>query len=225
MAATYDPEKPPPHGKFSINVDDLKYQSGGYIADITLHPGVTEKAIQAHISDKNCMAIVMTSLGAGNIPEQIIPTIKEATEKYNLPIFSVSPFVGGAVHANMYESAQRAHKAGVAFPGDQSSSTVWVKAHWLLANGLGMTSKDFILNMQRVFRGEGTASKNAEILPPGHEKRTKRNRNTYSQRILRNYTGTERYRGDKGNEYRYIKFSEGKRPVLPRPDLRVLKTV
>jgi len=95
----------------------------------------------------------------------------------------------------MYESARRAFDAGVAFPGNQSSSTAWVKAHWILANGMGMTSRDFILNMQRVFRGEGTVSPNAEIVPPPHEKTIESgNPLLFTQRCRANLAAIENHR-------------------------------
>jgi len=222
MRATYNPDKPPPNGKFVLNVDNDSAEgiANGYIADITLHPGITRSIVDALAKDKNCLGICMTSLGAGNIPEKIIPALEEATSKYNLPIFSVSPFVGGAVHANMYEAAERAHQAGVAFPGDQSSSSVWVKSHWIIANGLGMTSKDFILSMQRVFRGEGTISEEAEVVPPGHDVR-KKSRNAFWNRVLKNYTGVECYRQAKGIEPTCIRKTTAQ-PALPVADVAVL---
>lgn len=224
MAASYNPDQAPPNGKFAININDKHHKANGYIADITLHPGVTEHVLKPHIVDKNCMGIVMTSLGAGNIPENMIPVIEEATSKYNLPIFSVSPFIGGAVHADMYEAAELAYEAGASFPGDQSSSCIWVKAHWLIANGMGMTSRDLILNMQRIFRGEGSISDSAEIVPEAHNKKPTSPRNGYRKRVLRNYTAMERYRQEKGSDLKLISLpSHSKNPVLPQADLRILK--
>lgn len=204
MALTYNPDQPPPNAKFMINVNNGKHRAKGYIARIALDPGITEESIEPHIKNSNCLGIIITTLGTGNIPEEIIPSIMDAFKKYHLPIFAVSPFIGGAAGI-AYESAENASKAGVFFLGDQPGSVAWIKAHWILANGLGMDSKDFILNMQRIFIGEGTVSENAEKTPTLHKKKVKDKLDNFKTRILRNHTAIEEYRSDKGSDCRYIK--------------------
>lgn len=218
MAITYNANQPPPNAKFMLNVDKDGRKAKGYVASIILHPGVTEKSIEAHIKDPDCLGIVMTTLGAGNIPESIVPCIEKAITQHHVPIFAVSPFIGGEVIANMYESAAAASKAGVSFLRDQSSATAWVKAHWILSNGLGMDSTDFILNMQRVFRGEGIVSEKAEVLPPVHQKKATDTRDNFRKRVLRNRTALEGYRRAKGLNCRFIQPEGKKQLVLPIAD-------
>ena len=218
MAITYNAEQPPPNAKFMLNVNDGKRKADGYVARVALDPGVTEKAIEAYIKDKDCLGIVMTALGAGNIPDSLMPCIERAITKYHVPIFAVSPFIGGEVHADMYESAAAASKAGVSFLRDQSGATAWVKAHWILSNGLGMDSTDFILNMQRVFRGEGSVSESKEVLPSIHEITAEDPRDNFRKRVLRNRTAIEGYRRAKGLSCRFIHPMGKKKLALPAAD-------
>ncbi|MFH1157824.1 MAG: hypothetical protein V1721_02910 [Pseudomonadota bacterium] len=218
MALTYNPNQQPPNAKFMINVKDGKHKAKGYIARIDLDPGITEEAIEAHTRNRNCLGIVLTTLGAGNIPEQIIPCLKEAGVKHHLPIFAVSPFTGGTAGV-VYEAAENASKAGVSFLGDQSGAVAWVKAHWILANGLGMDSKDFIRNMQRIVRGEGTVSGDAEKIPAIHEQKAEDGRDNFRTRVQRNRRAIEGYRKEKGPDCRYIKPDVDQQPVLPKAEV------
>ncbi|MCK5555231.1 MAG: asparaginase, partial [Alphaproteobacteria bacterium] len=199
MASTYNPNQPPPNAKFIINVNNDKHRTNGYIVSIVTEPGITEESIQPHIRNRNCLGIILTTLGTGNIPEEVLPCLRKAAIKHHIPIFAVSPFIGGSAGI-VYESAENASKSGMSFLGDQSSSVVWIKAHWILANGLGMDSKNFILNMQRIFIGEGTVSEDAEKIPVLHKKKEEDELDNFRTRILRNHTAIEEYRADKGSE-------------------------
>ena len=215
---TYNANNSPPNAKFMINVKHGKRKTGGYIASIVLEPGITEEVIEAHTENSKCLGIILTTLGAGNIPEGILSCMKEAVIKYHLPIFAVSPFVGGATGV-VYESAENVSKAGISFLGDQSSSIAWIKAHWILANGLGMDSKNFILNMQRIFRGEGTISIEAEKIPISYKKKAKNEQDNFKTRFLHNRMDIEKYRVVKGSNCRYIKPDKNHKPALPKAEV------
>ena len=218
MALTYNPDQLPTNAKFMINVNNGKHRAKGYIARIALDPGITEESIEPHIKNSNCLGIIITTLGTGNIPEEIIPSIRDAFEKYHLPIFAVSPFIGGAAGI-AYESAENASKAGVFFLGDQPGSVAWIKAHWILANGLGMDSKDFIRNMQRIFRGEGTVFVDAEKIPVLYKKKAENEQDDFKTRVLRNRTVVEKYKEAKGSDCRYIRPDKNQKPVLPKAEV------
>jgi L-asparaginase len=85
--------------------------------------------------NKKIQGLVWTSLGAGNIPELLYPTIVLA-EKKSIPIVVVSQYPGGRLNMLAYESGRKALELGVIPAGDMTPEAAVTKLKWAL--GLAM---------------------------------------------------------------------------------------
>lgn len=108
------------------------------IISIELVPGLKPSMLRSIIRGGECHGLLLKSLGAGNVPTldeySVIPIIEEAT-KNNIPVLILTKFVGGNVHADIYEVGQAALKAGVIPTGDLTDVAAQVKFMWALAQG------------------------------------------------------------------------------------------
>ncbi|MHB1865397.1 MAG: asparaginase [Candidatus Saccharimonadales bacterium] len=101
-------------------------------------PGMDPVLLRSVIRSKKCKAILIKSLGAGNVPSEgpysLISFIEECT-KNNIPVLISTKFVGGKTIADMYEPGMKALNAGAIPTGDMTDVTAQVKLMWLLAKG------------------------------------------------------------------------------------------
>ncbi len=126
-----------PGNKF--NADDLNRHFAKGVVVLDLVPGIEPDTVFGIIRSGNCQALILRSLGAGNVPSRdglsLIPCIEEAT-KLKIPVFITTKFVGGTTHAGIYGPGHAALQAGAIESGDLTDVAVQVKVMWLLAQGV-----------------------------------------------------------------------------------------
>ncbi len=89
------------------------------------------ESLLAGEGDKKVQGLVWTSLGAGNIPELLYPTILSARKK-NIPIIVVSQYPGGRLNMSAYEAGRKALEMGVIPAGDMTPEAAVTKLKWAL---------------------------------------------------------------------------------------------
>lgn len=108
------------------------------IFTLDLAPGIDPQILRVLIRSKRCKAILMKSLGAGNVPSEgkfsLLPTIEEATAM-NIPVLISTKFVGGKTLPDLYEPGKKALEAGAIPTGDMTDVMAQVKLMWLLGQG------------------------------------------------------------------------------------------
>ncbi len=135
--------------KFSSRV--LKKKSNEEISDLTpffqfnreifaidVVPGLDPEILREIINSKRCRALLLKSLGAGNVPSEgsysLIPIIEEAINS-GVPVLISTKFAGGKTSPDIYEPGQRALRAGAIPTNDMTDVMAQVKLMWLLAKG------------------------------------------------------------------------------------------
>lgn len=107
------------------------------IASITLTPGLSP-ALYASLLDPEtgCQGIVLTTFGAGNVPDREgcdwVEFIRQATRQ-DLPVLLLGPFEGEGTDHSDYASGRAAVEAGAITVGAMSRSAAEVKFRWSLA--------------------------------------------------------------------------------------------
>ncbi len=126
------------HVEASINLDIHPHFQRG-ILSIDLVPGLEPGMIIEILKSGKCQGLLFKSLGAGNVPSEdeysLIPVIKEATEKYKIPVEISTKFVGGKTHLDIYEPGKLALDSGAIPTGDMTDVMAQVKFMWALAQG------------------------------------------------------------------------------------------
>lgn len=101
-------------------------------------PGLDPEIIRSVIATGRCRALLLKSLGAGNVPSEgqysLLPVIEEFTSK-NIPVLISTKFVGGRTIPDMYEPGKQALQAGAIPTNDMTDVAAQVKLMWLLAKG------------------------------------------------------------------------------------------
>lgn len=114
------------------------------IFTIDLTPGLNPKILSSLIKTGQCEALLLKSLGAGNVPSEdeysLLPVIEEATA-VNIPVLISTKFVGGKTIPELYEPGKKALEAGAIPTGDMTDVMAQVKLMWLLAQGLDSLEK------------------------------------------------------------------------------------
>ncbi|MCD8493960.1 MAG: asparaginase [Alphaproteobacteria bacterium] len=159
-----DPHEKAPDISGAKQLNRFQLPGESYIQTLFLQPGLSGRSIEALARDPSCLGTILNVLGAGNVPDTLTKVLNEAARHYLFPVFAVSPFPGGNANPGAYEAGSRAFEAGVTFLGDQTGTLAYVKAHWLIANGLARTAPEFSTHMQRGWVGE-TKIKTAQIPP------------------------------------------------------------
>ena len=122
--------------KFRVRDCNFHFNSGVVVFDLVpgLQPEVLFKTIESGI----CKALILRSLGAGNVPStgaySLIPCVELAT-KLKIPVIVTTKFVGGTTHAGIYQPGRAALDAGAIESADQTDVCVQAKVAWLLAQG------------------------------------------------------------------------------------------
>src|SRR3989344_4083412 len=119
----------------SIKLKVDKNFSEGILA-IELYPGIQPEMIMPSLESGLCKALLLKSLGAGNVPSEgpysLLPLIKHATKKLNIPVLVSTKFTGGKVHMDIYEPGKLALNAGAISTGDLTDVAAQVKCMWAL---------------------------------------------------------------------------------------------
>lgn len=121
----------------SIKLEIKKEFSEGVLA-IELYPGIQPEVIRPSIESGHCKALILKSLGAGNVPSEgpysLLPLISFATEEMNIPVLVSTKFTGGNTHMEIYEPGKLALEAGAIPTGDLTDVASQVKCMWALHN-------------------------------------------------------------------------------------------
>jgi len=127
----------------SIKLEIKKDFAEGVLA-IELYPGIQSEVIIPSVESGLCKALLLKSLGAGNVPSEepysLLPLIRFATEKMNIPVLVSTKFTGGNTHMEIYEPGKLALDAGAIPTGDLTDVAVQVKCMWALSTWI--KSKD-----------------------------------------------------------------------------------
>ena len=130
------------------------------VVTFELSPGLDPNILLQMISSGGVSAVVLKSLGEGNVCNEgqynLLPAVRQATNEYFTPIFITTKFVGGTVSSTFYEVGYAALKAGAIPCYDQTDVTVEVKVRWLLGNGICSKIEDFSKAMETNYVGEVT---------------------------------------------------------------------
>jgi len=116
----------------------IKPQFDSNIIVIELVPGLKPSMLRSLVRSGESHGLLLKSLGAGNVPTldeySIVPVIAEAVS-LNIPVLISTKFVGGNVHADVYEVGVAALEAGAIPTGDLTDVASQVKLMWALAQG------------------------------------------------------------------------------------------
>jgi L-asparaginase len=144
--------------KSSFEESALEPKFGKGMLVIDLGPGVEPALLESVLKTKAVSAIVMKSLGEGNVCSEgaysLLPFIRIATEQYQIPILIASKFLGGAVGRAQYAPGRAALDAGAIACHDTTDCAVEVKVRWLLGNGIASTIADLRKAMATSYAGE-----------------------------------------------------------------------
>ncbi len=140
----------------SVKLEIKKNFSEGVLA-IELYPGIQPEVIMPSIESGLCKALLLKSLGAGNVPSEepysLLTLIKYATEKINIPVLVSTKFTGGNTHMEIYEPGKMALDAGAIPTGDLTDVAAQVKCMWAL-DVWGKSKEEFKKIMREDIVGE-----------------------------------------------------------------------
>jgi L-asparaginase len=166
-----------PSAKFLLNLPPSDATDAGShsssIVFLSFQPGMHPSVLRKAVDDPATLAVVIRSLGAGNIATQgrgLLECVQYAVEEYNLPILIASSFPGGNTAFNKDESGNIAVRSGAVQVGSHTEASIVVKLHWLLANGSVEDLPGLVRYMQSSFVGEldgahAEINKTPSILP------------------------------------------------------------
>ncbi len=110
------------------------------IVGIEAKPGLLPENIRVLAQSKSCTALLIKSLGAGNVPAKkakysLIPVIEELVS-LGKPVILATKFVGGRTNPEIYLPGRAALKAGAGHAGNMTDVAAEVKLMWLLGQGI-----------------------------------------------------------------------------------------
>lgn len=109
------------------------------IASIDVKPGLEPELVRAVAQSESCAALILKSLGAGNVPSEgqysLIPVIEE-TVKSGRPVIIATKFLGGKTVPQIYETGRLAIEAGAGHASNMTDVATEVKLAWLMGQGI-----------------------------------------------------------------------------------------
>src|SRR6185369_7355334 len=125
------------HAKKRIGIP-LRNSFAKGVVVLSIIPGLESRILMAVAQNNTTQAIILNSLGAGNIPAlqgdyNLIPSILEITHTLKKPVIIASPFVGGSTHMEVYLPGILAKEAGAINAGKMTAEATVVKTRLLLA--------------------------------------------------------------------------------------------
>ena len=105
---------------------------------LTVIPGLEAELLLSIAKNKTTRAIILNSLGAGNIPAlpgkfNLIPSLLTIINDLKKPVIVASPFVGGSTNMEVYLPGLLAKETGVINAGKMTAEATVVKTRLLLA--------------------------------------------------------------------------------------------
>lgn len=115
----------------------LKNTFADGIVVLTIIPGLEAETLLELAKLRTTKAIILNSLGAGNIPAlpgkfNLIPTLLTIIHELKKPVIVASPFVGGSTNMEVYLPGLLAKEAGVINAGKMTAEATVVKTRLLL---------------------------------------------------------------------------------------------
>lgn len=134
---------------------------------LSIIPGLEAETLLALAKQQNTKALILNSLGAGNIPAlpgkfNLIPTLLTIIHELKKPVIVASPFVGGSTNMEAYLPGLLAKETGVINAGKMTAEATVVKTRLLLAQP-GFSFDKIHETLQLDFAGETATTE--EILP------------------------------------------------------------
>lgn len=109
------------------------------VVTLTADPTTDPEVYGNLVKSEKCSAVVLRSLGAGNIPTEgnhsYLPLIQIAVGS-GKPVILASPFSGGATDMTKYETGRKAAEAGAGHSSDMTPAATKIKLMWLLGQGI-----------------------------------------------------------------------------------------
>ncbi len=117
---------------------DLQNKFADGVVVLTVIPGLEAEILMSIAENKTTKAIILNSLGAGNIPAlpgkfNLIPSLLTIINDLKKPVIVASPFVGGSTNMEVYLPGLLAKEAGVINAGKMTAEATVVKTRLLLA--------------------------------------------------------------------------------------------
>jgi len=152
--------------RLSKNADEkllIAPKFGTEVLSFELTPGTDPNLLLGFVTQKSVSAMILKSLGDGNVCTEgeynLLPTIKQATSMYQIPIFIATKFVGGNATSTQYETGVAAINAGGLACYDHTDVAIDVKVRWLIGNKICSRIEDFRKAMRTSYVGEVTEPK------------------------------------------------------------------
>lgn len=117
---------------------NLKNEFSKGVISVSVVPGLEADVLMAIAERESTRAIILNSLGVGNIPSldgefNLIPTVSRTVHDLGKPVIITSPFVGGDTNMDVYLPGTRAKEAGAIGAGRMTAEATLVKTRLLLA--------------------------------------------------------------------------------------------
>jgi len=119
-------------------IPDLQNNFSDGVVVLSVIPGLEADFLTSVAENKTVKAIILNSLGAGNIPAfrgkyNLIPPIIKVIERLKKPVIIASPFVGGSTNMDVYLPGRLVKEAGAISAGKMTAEATVVKTRLLLA--------------------------------------------------------------------------------------------
>jgi len=124
--------------EYSKNIGiTLQSEFAAGVVMLSIIPGLEADILLTIANRQTTKAIILNSLGAGNIPAfpgpfNLIPVIKTITKELHKPVIIASPFIGGTTNMDVYLPGLLAKEAGSINVGKMTSEATVVKTRLLL---------------------------------------------------------------------------------------------
>ncbi len=157
---TWPPRKPADALKTKENLGiEIKNDFAKGVVILSVVPGLESDVLMAIASRDTTRAIILNSLGAGNIPSlegdyNLVPAIKKITRQLGKPVIISSPFVGGDTNLDIYLTGTLAKESGAIDAGKMTAEATLVKTKLLLSQPRFASHDAFKKALATDFAGE-----------------------------------------------------------------------
>ncbi|MFA5136416.1 MAG: asparaginase [Patescibacteria group bacterium] len=142
------------------------------VVTIEITPGLNPLFPRAILETGACMGLILKSFGAGNVPDtdysyiaqktNLIPLIREATNKYKIPVLVTTQFMNGSTNIDQYGPGKAALSAGALETKDMTHTMAAVKLMWLLGQSDNKTLESVRQGMLENVIDEVSVKKNTK---------------------------------------------------------------